>query len=150
MTIAIPPGPAATATQIQVAIPNSPSVWPAGFYTAQVMVQRPSETYLRSTNLVTFSLAPSITISPASIGAGNITYTTTSVPDVWPEQRASLLLGSQEILANAHAAQINTLTFKADAVTAGNYFVRLRVDSLLVDRSKTPPVFDPTQMVTVL
>jgi hypothetical protein len=152
VTIAIPPGPAATATQIQVVIPNAPSIWPAGFYTAQVMVQRPTETYLRTTNLVTFSLAPSITILPATAVAGNITYTTTSIPDVWPQQRASLLLGSLEILADAHAAQTNTLTFEADAVTAGSYFVRLRVDgvdSLLVDRSKTPPVFDPTQMVTV-
>ena len=150
--IAIPAGPAATATQIQVGIPNSPSVWPAGFYTVQVMVQRPGETYLRSTNLVTFSLAPSITILPGTTVAGDITYTTTSVPDVWPQQRASLLLGSQEILADDHPAQINTLTFEAEAVATGNYFVRLRVDgvdSLLVDRSKTPPVFDPTQMVTV-
>lgn len=152
MTIPIPPGPAATATQIQVGIPNSPSIWPAGFYTVQVMVQRPSETYLRSTNLVTFSLAPSMTIVPGTTIAGDITYTTTSTPDVWPQQRASLLLGSLEILADPHPAQINTLTFEAVDVTSGNYFVRLRVDgvdSLLVDRSKTPPVFDATQMVTV-
>jgi hypothetical protein len=35
---------------------------------------------------------------------------------------------------------------------AGDYWTRLRVDgidSMLVDRSKTPPVFDPTQKVTV-
>ena len=150
--IAIPPGPAATATRVQVAIPHSPSVWPAGFYTVQVMVQRPSESYLRSTNLVTFSLAPSITISPASAASGSIIYTVTSVPDVWPQQRVSLLLGSQEIAAGAHTSQANSFTFAAEAVTPGDYFVRLRVDgvdSLLVDRSVTPPVFDPTQMVTV-
>ena len=150
--IAIPPGPAATATRVQVAIPHSPSVWPAGFYTVQVMVQRPSESYLRSTNLVTFSLAPSITISPASAASGSIIYTVTSVPDVWPQQRVSLLLGSQEIAAGAHTSQANSFTFAAEAVTPGDYFVRLRVDgvdSLLVDRSVTPPVFDLTQMVTV-
>jgi Pvc16 N-terminal domain len=150
--IAIPPGPSATATAIKVAIPNAPTVWPAGFYTAQVMVQRPTETYLRSTNLVTFSLAPSLTILPASSAAGNIVYTTTSQPDVFPQQRASLLLGSQEILADAHAAQTNTLTFAAEDVVAGSYFVRLRVDgvdSMLVDRSVAPPKFDPTQSVTV-
>jgi len=116
------------------------------------MVQRASESYSRSTNLVTFSLAPSITISPASAASGNITYAVTSVPDVWPQQRVSLLLGSQEIAAGAHTSQANSFTFDAEAVTPGDYFVRLRVDgvdSLLVDRSVTPPVFDPTQMVTV-
>jgi Pvc16 N-terminal domain len=150
--IPIPAGPNATATTIQVTIPPSPSAWPAGFYTALVMVQRPTETYRRSTNQVSFSLAPSFTITPATAPAGAIAYKTASVPDVWPQQRASLLLGSQEILANAHAAQTNALEFDATGVVAGPYFVRLRidgVDSLLVNRAVNPPIFDPTQMVTV-
>jgi hypothetical protein len=148
----IAPEAGATATQLSVRIPNSPSAWPAGFYTVAVLVQRPGESYRRATNQLTLSLAPSIAITPASAPAGNITYTVTSIPDVWPAQRASLLLGDQEILANDHPAQTSTLTFTAASMTAGDYYVRLRidgVDSLLVDRSVTPPMFDTTQKVTV-
>jgi hypothetical protein len=56
------------------------------------------------------------------------------------------------ILADPFTSQTGTLTFQAPGVTAGDHFVRLRVDgvdSLLVDKSKTPPVFDPAQKVTV-
>ena len=69
-----------------------------------------------------------------------------------PEQRATLLLGSQEVIADPHAAQTNTLAFQAAGIAPGDYFVRLRVDgvdSLLVDKTVTPPVFDPAQKVTV-
>jgi hypothetical protein len=68
------------------------------------------------------------------------------------EQPASLLLGSQEVLAEARPAQTNTLTFKALGVTAGDYFVRLRVDGVdspLVNKAVTPPLFDPAQKVVV-
>lgn len=150
--IEIAPEPGGTATQLSVRIPNNPSAWPAGFYVVEVLVQRPGESYRRSTNQLTLSLAPSITITPTSAPAGNITYAVTSVPDVRPTQRAALLLGDQETLAKDHPAQTATLTFVADNMTAGNYYVRLRVDgvdSLLVDRSVTPPVFTPTQRVTV-
>jgi hypothetical protein len=79
-------------------------------------------------------------------------FTVNSVPDVFPDQRASLLLGSTEILADVHASQTGTLTFQALDVITGEHFVRLRVDgvdSLLVDRTVTPPVFDPSQLVKI-
>ena len=63
-----------------------------------------------------------------------------------PEQRAALLLGSQEVMADPHATQTNTLTFQAAGVTPGDYFVRLRVDgvdSLRQDRPATPPASIP-------
>src|SRR5262249_22123103 len=98
-----------------------------------------------------FSLAPAMTITPATAPAGSITYTVACRPDVRPQQRASLLLGSQEILAQPHVTQTATLTFAAIVATAGDYFVRLRVDgvdSLLVNRAVQRPVFDATQKVT--
>jgi hypothetical protein len=98
------------------------------------------------------ALAPAITIAPAGAPGPSITYTVTCGPEVRPEQRAALLLGDQEIEAQAHTAQTATLTFQAQNVTAGDYFVRLRVDgvdSLLINRAVTPPVFDATQRVTV-
>lgn len=150
--VEVAPNAGSTATSMSATIPNQPSNWPAGFYTVMVLVQKPSETYRRSTNQLAVALAPAMTITPQSAPAGNITYTVVSVPDVWPPQDVSLLLGGQEIPADAHAAQTDTLTFEAAGVATGSYFVRLRVDgvdSLLVNRAVKPPVFDPTQAVTV-
>jgi hypothetical protein len=117
-----------------------------------VLVERPGETYRRTTNQLAFSLAPAITITPASAAAGNITYTATCSPQVWPGQVVSLLLGGLEVPAQSFTAQTATLTFAASNLTSGSYHFRLRVDgvdSLLVNRSVTPPIFDPTQQVTV-
>jgi Pvc16 N-terminal domain len=137
---------------ITVQIPPTPSALPAGFYTVSVTLQRPSESFLRTTNAVSMALAPTVALSPASAAAGTITYTGTVTPDVLPAQRVSLLLGAAEILADAHPSQTGTLTFVAPDVAAGQIWFRLRVDgvdSQLVDRSQTPPVFDPSQRVTV-
>lgn len=73
-------------------------------------------------------------------------------PEVGPEQRAALLVGELEIPARPRTTRTDTLTFVTGSLVAGQYFVRLRVDgvdSLLVDRSVTPPVFDPDQKVTI-
>lgn len=149
-----PPDVTGSATRVTVNVPNKPSDWPAGFYSIAVLVQGPNDTYRRATNQLSFPLAPAITISPASAPAGNITYTVNVTPDALPGQRAALLLGDQEILADPHPLQAGTLTFQAQNVAPGDYYVRLRVDgvdSLLVaDRSKKPPVFDPAQKVSAV
>ena len=150
--VEIPPLPGGTATQVTVIIPNSPANWPAGFYTVSLMVQRPTETYRRTTNQLSFGLAPKITIAPPTSAGPNITYTVTCSPEVRPEQYAALLLGDQEIVAQPHTKQTASLSFQAQNLSTGKYFVRLRVDgvdSLLVNRALTPPMFDQTQKVTV-
>jgi hypothetical protein len=150
--VEIPPQPGGTATQVTVIVPNSPANWPAGFYTVSLMVQRPTETYRRTTNQLSFGLAPKIKIAPPSAAGPNITYTLTCSPEVRPEQYVALLLGDQEIVAQPHTTQTASLSCKAQNLSAGDYFVRLRidgVDSQLVNRTVTPSVFDPTQKVTV-
>lgn len=151
--VPVAPQAGATSTQVQVQIPpGGAATWPAGFYTVSLLVQRPGETYRRTTNQLSFALAPRITVTPASAPGPTITYTAACSPEVWPDQYASLLLGDQEIVADAHATQTGTLTFQAQNLSAGTYFVRLRVDgvdSLLVNRAVTPPQFDPTQQVAV-
>ncbi len=150
--VEIPPQPGSTPTKVQVRIPASPSVWPAGFYSLTLMVQRPGETYRRSTNQLSFALAPKITVAPSSAAGPSVTYTVTATPEVWPQQFASLLLGDQELVAPSRTAQTGTLTFNAQNLLPGDYFVRLRVDgvdSILIDRSVTPPAFDQTQKVKV-
>ncbi len=146
------PAAGATSTSVPVQIPNNPATWPAGFYTVSVLVTRPGESFQRETNQLTFALAPSISVTPASTPAGSVVYTVTVAPDVWPTQRASLIVGSGEFLADPITTASGTLTVPTSGLTVGSYWVRLRVDgvdSLLVDRSKTPPVFDPTQQVTL-
>ena len=151
--IEVAPLPGNTATSLQVLLPNAPAAWPAGFYTIAVMVQRPGETYRRSTNVLAFPLAPRITVAPATTPAApSIVYTVNSNPEIRPDQRASLLIAGTEVLADPHPAQTAILTFTVAGLTPSPYFVRLRVDgvdSILVNRAVTPPVFDPTQKVTV-
>jgi hypothetical protein len=142
----------ATSTQITVNVKNDPANWPAGLYAIEFLVQRPPDNYRRTTNQLSFSLAPTMTITPQSALAGVITYTVSCIPDVLPQQRASLLLGDFEVLADSHPTQSATLTFQTTNIAKGDYFVRLRVDgvdSILVDRAKTPPEFVATQKVTV-
>ena len=86
---------------------------------------------------------------------------------VQEEQRVSLLVGDREVPLVFPAppppppidalTPIQDLTFEIKdldlrPLPAGDYFVRLRVDgvdSLLVDRTVTPPKFDPSQKVTI-
>jgi len=150
--VPVTPNPGGTATSLAFQVPDTPAALPAGFCTVTVMVERPGETFQRATNAAPLALAPTATLSPASAPAGTIAYTATVSPQVLPAQRASLLLGGAEILADAHLAQTGALTFTAMNVVAGDYWFRIRVDGVdtqLVDRTKTPPAYDPTQQVTV-
>ena len=81
-----------------------------------------------------------------------MTLTVTCRPDVLPAQRASLLLGSREVPAEDHDTSTGTLTFVVRDAAPGEHWLRLRVDgvdSLLVDRTVSPAVFDPSQKVTI-
>lgn len=151
---------AGTASEVRVQVPdaaadpNAPLRWVAGFYGASVVVRRPGEPD-RETNEIPFALAPRITgalpIAVARV-AGDATIVLTCSPQVRPEQRAALLLGDREVLAQPHPAPTDTLTFVVTAAPPGQHFLRLRidgVDSLLVDRTVTPPGFDLTQRVTI-
>jgi hypothetical protein len=150
--IEVAPQAGNSGASLSVQIPNQPTAWPAGFYSVMVLVQRPGETFRRSTNALSLTLAPTITVTPATAAAGAITYTVTVTPQVWPTQSVALLLGDSDFAAPAITAQTGSLTFATTGLIAGDYWTRLRVDgvdTLLVDRSKTPPVFDASQKVTV-
>jgi len=145
--------PGATATEARVQLPSDPTVLPAGLYAVSLLVQRAADQD-RETNSVALSVAPellSATPSPAARNAaGDVTLTATCRPGVLPTQTVSLLLGSREVHAQPPPAA--PLTFLVKRAPAGQHWLRLRVDgvdSLLVDRSVSPPVFDPTQRVTI-
>lgn len=141
------------AEQVVLTVPNDPVNLPAGFYTVAVRVRTAGQPD-RFTNEWPLQIAPVIsTIAPGTAPAGDVTLTLTCSPEVRPEQRASLLFGDREILAQPHPTQTGTLTFRITAAGTGKYFVRLRVDgvdSVFIDRQAEPPSFDPTQKVTII
>jgi hypothetical protein len=150
--VLLPPAAGGTATRLKVTIPNQPANWPAGFYRVSVEVTRSGESFARTTNQLPLALAPGATIAVAGTAPGPVTLTATCAPEIRPGQRATLLLGPDEIAAVPHPAQTGTLTFTLGDAVAGTYRYRLRVDgvdSRLVDRSATPAVFDETQKVVI-
>lgn len=164
------PLPGRTATEIRVELPDEPENWPAGFYTTAVGFKQDGELE-RTSNELPFSLAPrilDITPNPAARDASeDVTLTVTCSPEVLldPEQRllkqrAALLLGDREVLAapappapgEEEEPTTDTLECLVTEASPGEHSVRLRidgVDSLLVDRSVVPPVFDESQKVTI-
>jgi Pvc16 N-terminal domain len=145
-----------TARQVSIALPNAPTVWVAGLYGVSVTVSRTGESD-RTSNELPVALAPritSITPNPAARNAqGDVTLTIGVTPQIRPEQRATLLVGSQEAQPTPPvAAPTEAVAFLVRAPGAGPKSVRLRVDgvdSILVNRAVDPPVFDPGQRVTI-
>jgi hypothetical protein len=149
-------GTTPTATQIIATIPDDPTNWPAGFYQVAVTLRNSSNQIIQESNELPFSLAPKIETAPpinATRSGGNVTITLKCRPAVRPEQRVALLVGSQEVpFVFSTPTPTQDLSFAAGPIAAGPSFVRLRVDgvdSLLVDRTVSPPRFDPTQQVTI-
>lgn len=127
--------------------PGAPRhTWPAGFYTAQVVVSRSGEPD-RTSNELPFALAPAIQVT--TIPGPRIRVKCT--PDVKPEQRISLLLGERELQPVLRT--IDTFEFIPPAgIPHDDYVVRLRVDgvdSIPLDPNSPTPKFDPAQKVTL-
>jgi hypothetical protein len=145
----------ATDTEIRVQLPDLPAEWPAGVYSVSAVLTTAGEPTV-SSNAVPFTLAPEImdvTPDPAVRESdASVTLTVTCRPQVRPGQSVSLLMGQRRTAAQAVAAQTGILVFSVPDAVPGDHFLRLRVegvDSLLVDHSVMPPVFDPTQKVTI-
>lgn len=129
---------------------NDPTLLPAGSYLLTVRIVRPGEAEARSSNSLLLQVAPEITNlqSPPEQVARDAQLTATIVvtcrPEVQANQRASLLLGDREVVAETFNAATDTLTFKVDSAPVGTHYVRLRVDgvdSQLIDRTASPPRF---------
>jgi hypothetical protein len=131
--------------------------WPAGVWVVTVSLVRPGEAVTRTTSAAAMVLAPEPVLAPPpgivrDAGTGSVTVTLGVRPQVRPSQRATLALGGDVAVADAHPAATGTLTFRFGTVPDGNQWVRLTVDgaeSRLVDRATEPPSFDPGQRVAV-
>lgn len=148
---------APTAEEIKAKLPTDPALFPAGYYKLRVKLHKEPEVFDRSTNTLHLAVAPKITapVLPHTVsrdGQGDVTLNVTAEPQVLPGQYAALLLGEAEVVAQARAQKTDPLVFEIKNAPVGEHLVRLRVDgvdSLFVDTTKTPPVFDKNQTVKI-
>jgi hypothetical protein len=144
-----------TDRMVRVRLPNDPVALPAGLYRVWVTILEPDGD-VSATNEIALAVAPEIVSfapNPAPRdGTGAVTLTATVRPSVLPTQPASLLLGAREVRSQAHPAPTTTLTFVVRPAAPGRHWLRMRVDGVdspLVDRAVDPPVFDPSQRITI-
>ena len=91
-----------------------------------------------------------VPIAVARDGAGDATINLSCAPPVGLDQAAVLILGSLATPAEPHPTTTGSLTFVVRDAPVGTHLARLRVDgveSILVDRSATPPAFLPLEVV---
>jgi len=140
---------------VRVRLPSDPAALPAGLYSVSATILEPDGD-VRTTNEIALAVsAELVAIAPSPAprdGTGAVTLTATVRPSVLPAQAASLLLGAREVRAQPHPAATTTLTFVVKPAPPGQHWLRLRVDGVdspLVDRTVDPPVFDPSQRITI-
>jgi hypothetical protein len=108
---------------------------------------------LRTTNVLSIPLAPTITaITKVSSSPAQAVIQVDFTPNVWPDQKVSLIVSDRQVPAPAHG-QVGSLQFTIDSPPVGLTYIRLRVDGvdslLITNYTAAPPVFDPTQAVTL-
>jgi hypothetical protein len=146
----------ASDTQVELEIAEATSAhWIPGLYTVSVVMQ-PPDADAQTTNEVPVALAPQLV--SAAVGAagrtadGTVTLSISCQPAIAPQQRVSLLIGDREVAAPPRTARTHTLEFAIPHAPRGEALLRLRVDgidSLLVDRSVSPPRFNDNQKVSL-
>jgi hypothetical protein len=155
----IPIGVSADPSGIDVPLPSGGAAelaWPAGVYTASVSLIRPGDPDPRDSNIAAMLLAPEAVLPPTTVTRDattkRVSVTLDVRPQVRPAQDVRLTLGGHTAIAQPHPTTTATVSFAFDVVPPGAQWVRLTVDgveSLLIDRTAEPPVFDPGQSVTV-
>jgi Pvc16 N-terminal domain len=139
-----------SSTTLTFALPNIPADYPAGTWLAAVQLQRPGESEPRVSNQLALAILPQITslTTPPQIftrdAKGTAAVNISCVPQVRYNQRASLIIGGREVVADDHPVITGTLTFTVLDAPLGVHYVRLRVDgvdSQLINRDVKPPVY---------
>lgn len=141
--------------QLTFIVPHDPVALPAGSYLLSVRVLRAGDAEPRETSPLLLPIAPRITTAlPITVvrdAEQNATVTLAAEPEFRPDQRISLLIGSREIPATVDP-QSSVATFIVPHAASGTSYVRLRVDgveSILVDRTVSPPIFVNHQITIV-
>lgn len=134
--------------RMELVIPLARSAdFPVGVYEAAASLVMPDETLSRSSNRLGFTLAPNISNLPQNVarnGDGDALVSIDFTPELRAGQRASLLVGQQEVLPQSFSAPASTLDFLIVDAEPGEYLIRLRIDGIdspIVDYASTPPSF---------
>lgn len=153
------PQPGSTATRLTAVLPTgaaAESSWPAGVWGVTLSLKRPGESAPRPSNTLPMLLAPTLDLGASTVTRDPATKAVTATlhvrPLVRPGQRVTLAIGAASASPRPPAAATGTLVFEFGNLPAGAQSVRLLVDgaeSQLIDRSQTPPRFDPLQRLTV-
>ena len=155
----VPIGANSDPRRIEVTLPSGAPAelaWPAGLYTVSVSLIRPGDPDPQESNVAAVFLAPEAVLPPTTVTRDATTQRVSVGLDVRPQVRAAqdvrLTLGGHTAVADPHPGTTASLSFAFDAVPPGPQWLRLTVDgveSLLIDRSVDPPVFDSGQSITV-
>ena len=102
----------------------------AGPCTIDLSVAAPD--MVRVSNSLALMIAPSVTSAmPAKISlAAAQALTLTIAPRVMPAQRAALIVGNQEVSAEARVGTTATLAFDLSGFAPGTYLARVRIDGV--------------------
>lgn len=142
------------ATELRVSVPGDLDDWPVGIYAVAVCRSSgngapPASNGNHFSNEQSFVLLP--TIRKCALASRNQLHVTCS-PQVWPQQRVSLLVSEYEIPAATRSEKTDDLTFSVAEIPRGEHLVRLCIDgiesSLLVANSAVPE-FDGRFKVTL-
>ena len=127
--------------------------WRAGIYDVSLRLRIAADKEV-FTNTLSVVLAPRILSIAAASAADETTFTVKCTPRVHRGQTVALLVGSRALeVETLTTPMTDTLEFKGRDFEIGtSQWVRLRVDgvdSVLVDRSVTPPRFFPSEQVVI-
>jgi len=139
--------------RVEFVLPNDAEVWRAGVYELSLTMDNDDGDPIES-NKLPLTIAPQFSGFSASRNPDDtISVDITISPEVHDVQSVSMILGQTQ-----QAVQALTVSFTEDVsfifpdIPGGNYWARVRVDgidSLLINRSSTPPSFIPSQEVVV-
>lgn len=147
----------ANSERVEFVMPNDAAVWRAGVYQLSLPMNDAVGNSIES-NQLTLTIAPRFSAFTATRNPdATLNVDITINPEVDDTQSISMILGQtqktvEEIVLPPLVDTVDEVHFIFPDIPAGNYWARVRVngvDSLLIDRSKTPPEFFPTQEVAV-
>ena len=133
--------------------PLNPDLWQAGIHGVAVVMRRGGEED-RVAGVLPVVLAPRVEGVTVDAGSGGeVTVTVETSPPVRQGQRIRLAVGALQLPPDPFSGdETRSLAFTSQEFPTGSQWLRLLVDeaeSLLVDRSASPPAFDPSQQVAI-
>jgi Pvc16 N-terminal domain len=150
--VQLPAGPPLPPADPLAGTGADPGQWRIGAYAVHLLIRLAAGRPDRETNSLPLVLAPLATPSASAVAEGTA-ITVGCRPLIRQDQPVSVIVGQQEAPVPALEADTDSVTVALSGLPSGASLpVRLRVagiDSLFIDRTTTPPLFDASQIVQV-